>query len=252
MNDVIFRIERYNQKILAELDCMSNYQDVYKDILIIVHNQLFYLKKCVESIRRNTKNYQIYIWNNNSDQETKSWIESQKDIICSHHDQNIGFIKPNNELMKISKNPYAILLNSDTEVLPNWDKAMIGQIQQYGYAQVGYLGGKINESGKGTIFNFGSDIDYICGWCFCIPRFIYEKYGLFDEEYLHFAYCEDSDFSLRLTESNEIIYALHLGLVTHHENKTIKEVMKTTDCEASFIHNHEVIKKRWSYRFFKS
>jgi len=94
MNDVIFRIERYSQKILAELDCMSNYQDVSKDILIIVHNQLFYLKKCVESIRRNTKNYQIYIWNNNSDQETKSWIESQKDIICSHHDQNIcNFIK---------------------------------------------------------------------------------------------------------------------------------------------------------------
>lgn len=251
MNDVTFRMDLFPEIIKKELLACTFYRPCTTDILIVVHNQLSYLKKCIQSIRSNTENYQIYIWNNNSDLETTEWIKSQKDIICVHHQTNIGFIEPNNRLIEIGSGEFVILVNSDTEVLPNWQKAMISQIQMYGYAQVGYLGGNLNENGKGSIFKFGQDVDYICGWCFCIPRFIFEKYGLFDEQNLKFAYCEDSDFSLRLTENNEKIYALHLGLVIHHENKTIKAIMNEVDCKKSFVSNHEFIKKRWSHRFFR-
>lgn len=249
MSDVTFRIDLFADTIKQELLVSSLYQDCKKDILIVVHNQLPYLIKCVESIRKNTDHYQIYLWNNNSDTETKNWIDAQQDIVCVHHPENIGFIIPNNKLIELGSGDFVILLNSDTEVLPSWDKAMISQIQTNNFAQVGYLGGILNTDGKGSVFRFGSEIDYLCGWCFCISRKIYEKYGLFDDVNLQFAYCEDSDFSLRLTENHEKIYALHLGLVTHHENKTIKAVMNHIDCKQSFLKNHNFIKKKWSHKF---
>lgn len=249
MSDVLFRINLFSKEIAEELSCCFKYEESHKDILIVVHNQLDYLKKCISSIQSCTKNFKIFIWDNGSDIETKEWLSQQKDFFIISNPENIGFIIPNNELAKHGNSEYIILLNSDTEVLPNWDSAMISQIQQNKYAQVGYLGGKVDSEGKGKIFKFGSDLDYVCGWCFCIPRSIYQKYGLFDQENLTFAYCEDSDFSLRLTDSGEKIYALHLGLVIHHENKTIKTVMKEMDCKLSFERNHKFIKKRWKHKF---
>lgn len=46
-------------------------QDASKDILIVVHNQLDYVKQCIQSIQEHTNNYHIYIWDNGSDDETK-------------------------------------------------------------------------------------------------------------------------------------------------------------------------------------
>lgn len=251
MSDVYYRILGYKDKIYEEIICAKNYVPTAKDILIVVHNQIDYLKKCVNSIRKNTENYQIYIWDNASNQETQQWIQEQKDCIFVRSETNEGFIKPNNHLAKISKNPYIILLNSDTEVLPDWDKSLISQIQINKYAQVGYLGGKLNSAGKGVNFLFGDEIDYIPGWCFCISRNIYDEFGLFDEKNLFFAYCEDSDFSLRLLESGKKIYALHLGLVVHHENQTIKTVAKLQDCTKSYEHNHQFVAKKYFHRLNK-
>ena len=60
----------------------------------------------------------------------------------------------------------------------------------------------------------------------CIPREIYNKFGLFDEENLQFAYCEDADFSLRLKDNNKKIYAAYSSNLIHHfQNKTSSHVL---------------------------
>ena len=248
MSDVFFRMSEYHRQIIDELFCASRCEPAEKDIIIVVHNQLDYLVRCIHSIRSNTERYKIYVWDNNSDEDTARWLSSQTDIRCVRHHENIGFIKPNNALIRLGDSPYVICLNSDTEVVKGWDSAMISQIQKNGFSQVGYIGGRLNSKGRGYQFGFGENIDYIPGWCFCIPRLVYERHGLFDEDNLCFAYCEDSDFSMRLTESGCRIYALHLGLVIHHENKTIKEVMKTTDCNSTYERNHDFMARRWGHR----
>lgn len=248
MNDAIHRVQRYRDTLLDELHCCAKYQKSSKDILIVVHNQLPLLKRCISSVRRNTDDYKILLWDNASDCETSDWIKSQPDIMCIRNEENIGFIKPNNRLAELSTADYIVLLNSDTEVIQNWDKAMIAQIQQHDYAEVGYLGGYLDGNGKGTSFGFGDKVDYIPAWCACLPRKTYLKYGLFDDKNLIFAYCEDSDFSLRITEAGDRIYALHLGLCIHYENATINEVSKIIDCKESYIKNHEYIKIRHKNR----
>jgi|APSaa5957512535_1039671.scaffolds.fasta_scaffold22467_2 GT2 family glycosyltransferase len=277
----LHKMENCQASMKDELLCLAKYEKAEKDILIVVHNQLDYIKKCIESIKENTKNYNIFIWDNASDQETREYLESisNSSIMVLRSEENIGFIEPNNRLFELGLSDYVILLNSDTEVKPDWDKAMIGWLQQNeDVGQTGYMGGILNDEFRGGKINFGSNIDYICGWSMCVRRDLLDGwfdrlhsplpdkkrffpstfdeepfFKLFDQKNLKFAYAEDADLSLRIKEHGFDIYALHLDLVVHHENKTIKAVNQSPDkgglkidLKKTFHENHEYLKKRWS------
>jgi GT2 family glycosyltransferase len=245
IQQALARFTIFRDEIKQELITATMYKEVYKDICIVVHNQLDYLEVCIESIRLNTQNYKIYVWDNGSKEDVKDWLSNQSDLIVTTSETNEGFIKPNNALVRQGNSPYIILLNSDTIVREGWDKALIAYCQEEKVAQTGYGGGFIGPHGHAEDFGFGSDVDYILGWCSCIPREIYDRYGLFDEQNLSFAYCEDADFSLRLLESGESIHALHLGLVNHFGNVTIKQVANERECSHEIMGNQAYLKTRW-------
>lgn len=236
------------------------YQHIYeennkkksKDIIIVVHDQLSFLEKCIESIYKNTENFTLYIWDNDSMPPTREYLEdlerNKDNIVLLQNSENIGFIIPNNELVKLGNSDYIILLNSDTEVAKGWDTAMIGWLENNpNCGIVGYQGSTLQEDGSGSgNYCSGSNIDYICGWCLCLSREkVYNKIGLFDDKNLIFAYGEDSDFSLKIKEIGMDIYSLHIQLVTHYGNKTSFEVMKERDTSFSFQNNHKFIRSRW-------
>jgi hypothetical protein len=254
--DVYFD-ERF-KNIKEELKLSLMFDDEWKDIIIVVKDQLYYFKQCVESIQKFTNKYHLYIWDNGSGIETQKYIEnliasvelkedSNVRITICRSEENTGFIFPNNELIALGESPYVILLNSDTKVSENWDNVMIGFLKSnQDVSQVGYLGGILNEDGRGDRGGYGYEVDYIQGWCFCINRKTYEKYGLFNEE-LKFAYCEDSDFSLRLKQSGNKIYSLYSSLVHHYQNKTVIAVEKENviNMGETFNGNHEYLKNKW-------
>lgn len=226
--------------------------DIAKDILMVVYNQLDYVKCTVESIQRNTKNYVIHVWDNGSAAETAEYLaklaENNDNVRLHRIEENIGFIIPNNRMAEQTTAPYIILINSDCKVYNGWDKAMIGWLREHPkVAQVGYIGGHLDSNGKGVRFNHGNDIQYVSGHCFCISREVYEKFGLFDEENLQFAYCEDSDFSLRLKEGGRDLYALHVELVYHFQNKTILPVLRERDLSSELLNNAGHIQSKWRH-----
>lgn len=231
--------------------CDSN---LSKDILVVVHDQLPYLKECVETIAATTKNYHLYIWDNASEQETIDYMQSLErngvaggTVHIHYNSINAGFNPPNNAMASWGNSDYIILLNSDCKVFEYWDRAMIGFLREHPeVAEVGYWGGHLSADGRGFGGSNGWQIDYVPGWCFTISRDTYRQFGLFSTE-LVFAYCEDADFSLRLKEAGKKIYALHAPLVHHYQNKTIKAVEKKGDIDvrATFERNHEYIRRRW-------
>lgn len=92
-------------------------------IIILTYNKLEYTKKCIESIRKYTKDeeYEIIIVDNNSTDGTRSWIENQNDIKSILNKENVGFPAGCNMGIKISKKENDILLlNNDTIVTINW------------------------------------------------------------------------------------------------------------------------------------
>lgn len=246
--------ERFQPQILEELKFANEFEDKSKDIIIVVHDQLPYMKVCVESLFKHTKNFHLYIWDNASEPDMDEYLKelmykypNQVDVMKS--DANIGFIQPNNEMVAWGNGDYIILLNSDTKVFEGWDGALLGFLQHNPIVrQIGYLGGVIDEEGKGYRADFGYNIDYVSGFCSCLSRKTYNEFGLFDQE-LKFAYCEDADLSFRLKEAGFHVYALHLMLVHHFENKTIRKVQAegTIDVAASFQHNHEYLCKKWNH-----
>lgn len=243
---MLHKMEQCAESIKKELFAIEKYESVEKDILIVVRDQPEYIESCIKSIEQNTDNYNIYVWDNGSSEPTKSYLEDSSHTIRRSED-NLGFIRPNNQLASMGNSPYIILLNSDTVVKSGWDKAMIGWLQQNpDVAEVGYLGGILDKECKGGKFDFGSGVDYICGWGLCVSRKTYDEFGLFDEEHLDFAYAEDADLSLRLREAGREIYALHLDYVIHFENKTAKTVSQERDMKITFERNHEYMRLRWS------
>lgn len=241
-------IDDMKKELIAGFMC----QDAMKDILIVVKDQYEYIQNCIDSICSNTNNFNLYLWDNGSNLETARYLEcvaQKNNCFLVRSEINEGFIKPNNELIKLTTSPYIILLNSDTEVKANWDLTMLGLLQQNSnLAAVGYGGCSLDKNFDGGRVAFGSKIDYIAGWSICIKRDIYDKFGLFDEVNLEFAYCEDADFCLRLKEAGLEIYAINVELVNHYENKTIKSV-QTEEFKCFFKEclekNREYCIKRW-------
>lgn len=239
----------YTNDLRSDLKTELKHQQLYKkeqkDIIIVVHNAYAHIKRCLNSLSKYTKDYNLFLWDNASSENTSELLNSYDYNTIVRSKTNLGFIKPNNYLCKIGKSPYVILLNSDTVLSPGWDEALIGYLQaESNCGIVGYQGGILDQNYIGYRFDYGSNIDYVCGWGLCFRRNMLNETYLFDED-LKFAYGEDSDFSLRVKELGYKIYALHLNYVKHVGCATIKSVMKKNNVLSSFHHNHEILKKKW-------
>ncbi len=237
-----------------ELMLLEHTPDQEKDILIVVRDQLPLLRNCLDSLAAAGGDFNLFIWDNDSGAETREYLrarakqEPRMKLVESN--ENLGFIRPNNELAALGHAPWLILLNSDTEVLPGWDRALLGVLQAVPEtAAAGYLGGILNENGLPAALGLGNAVDYLGGFCLALSRQTYDEHGLFDQAY-QFAYFEDSDFCLRLQEKGKQIYALHLDLVHHLENRTVKAEAalpgRAEFLAAAFRRNQELFLSRWS------
>ena len=94
------------------------------DIIIPVHNQLDYLKRCISSIKQHTTDYSLIIIDDASDKETADWIKKQKFDCIIRHEKPRGFGRSCNEGIAKSTAPWICLLNSDTLVTPHWLSTM--------------------------------------------------------------------------------------------------------------------------------
>jgi len=246
------RVAMYSQEMAVEKDVVArhwesdHYAQIYfKDILIVVKDQIGYLIKCIESIQKYTSNYNLYIWDNESDAPTREYLEGLRKhgVRLIRSEANKGFIGPNNVLASLGNSDYIIVLNSDTIVKSGWATLLCGVLEDNpSVGQVGYLGGLLNSDGTGSYTNFGYDVDYILGWCFAMRREDYKSYGLFDEE-LKFAYFEDADLSLRLKNNGLSLYSCYLPLVHHYGNKTLGSI--DIDLKPTIMSNLDVFRRRW-------
>lgn len=258
MNDLLRNVSQYKHtnhlnEIKEELMYGLSCSNKAKDIIIIVKDQPHLVKNCIESILKHTENFNLYIWDNASEQETKDYLKTVPAKVLHTSETNCGFLEPNNRLAELTESPYIILLNSDTEVKANWDKLMLGWLESHPDTKiVGYAGCLLNEEFKGGEIAFGYDIDYVPGWALCMSRDTYNQFGVFDEKHLHFGYGEDSDLSLRVKEAGHKIYALYAELVIHYENGAFKKNSQNEEFRkwfsTIFKANHDYLKSKWGNR----
>ena len=215
-------------------------------IAVLCFNRLDLTKKCVESIfsSADADRVEVIVVDNGSTDGTREWIAEDARLIPIFCDKNVG-IQGYNHAVSIAKSPYLVTLNNDVVVCADWLARMRQKfIDDPLMAQVGcrehpcYL----NEAGVGDGTIEDGIPDYIEGAIMMVRTDLVRKHGLFDPAY-RFAYCEDSDLSLRLRKLGYHISHVPMNGVTHIHNASMG--VQPRDIEGCHAINHVTLLRRW-------
>lgn len=222
-------------------------------VVIPSWNGLELLKICLPSLIRQTfNNFEVIIADNGSIDDSVKYIKKNFPLFkVIQLSKNLGFAGAVNKGIKKALGEYIVLLNNDTEMDKNCLKHLAEAADKH--AEVGMVAAKIkNFYHRNIIDNAGDEIDVV-GHSFTrgtgkedSPKFnkpgfiflatgggglfkkeVFDKIGLFDEDY--FLYMEDVDFSFRAQlagfkawyEPKAVIY--HKRMVTSAKNMSFVE-----------------------------
>lgn len=99
-------------------------------ILLPSWNNLPYLKKCIESIKKNsTYTHQIVVHVNDGSDGTVEWLNKEK-IDYSYSKENVGICYALNAARSLAYTNYIVYMNDDMYVLPLWDKVLFNEVEK--------------------------------------------------------------------------------------------------------------------------
>jgi GT2 family glycosyltransferase len=202
-------------------------------IIIVNYNGEKYLDACIKSIYKNchTFSFEIIVFDNNSTDNSIFFIEQNyPDVIIIESDKNLGFAKGNNKAVKNSNGEYVLLLNNDTILNNNLQKAIeVFESDD----KIGVLGIKMLDDNKKFSISFGKfptplkllkfsrlnykskdfltgkflnenfvQVDWVSGAFLLTKKDYWNKVNGLDEDY--FMYVEDVDFCKKISKTNKI------------------------------------------------
>jgi GT2 family glycosyltransferase len=219
-------------------------------IVVVSWNARELVRQCLASIRENcrTLGAQVLLVDNASSDGTPEMVAQEfPEVHLIRNQTNLGFAKANNQALKLAKNRYVALINSDVEVLQGCLQKLIGYLEKE--PSVGVLGprmltpgGAVGPScmrrpalsiwlahalGLASIFRCLSlhippaeamarqEVDVLNGWFWVVRRSALAKVGLLDERF--FMYGEDIEWCGRFRKRGwKVVYlpeaeAVHYG-----------------------------------------
>jgi GT2 family glycosyltransferase/tetratricopeptide (TPR) repeat protein len=93
------------------------------DIIIPSYKNKEYIELTLDSVRKNTENYNVLVINSGDDSKVRDYLRDQKDIMLFDYRDKLTFSKAINVGLANSKND-VVLLNNDTIVGPGWLEAL--------------------------------------------------------------------------------------------------------------------------------
>ena len=229
-------------------------------IIIPNFNGKEHLKTCFDSIKNQTyKNYEIIFTDNNSTDESVKFTEDNyPEINLIKLDHNTGFARAVNEGIKNSKGEYVLLLNNDTEcdkffleeMLSGFKSETTGSVacKMLNYSDrtkiddagdfIKFWGSPYARGHSETDLGQYDNEEYIFGACAgaaIYKREVFDKVGLFDEDF--FAYYEDVDFSFRMQLEGYKCFYNPKAVCYHKRGATTNSKMgfQTALCEQNLI-----------------
>jgi len=231
------------------------YSEPVFDIIICVKDALTEVRLCIESIERYTpRNYYLILINDNSAEETRTYLESILDMNTNctllHNEATMGYTQSLNLGLKAVKSDYVIILNSDTIVTSNWSNKLIGVLKknnnivlcsalsnaaswqsipeifdEEGNYRVNLLPPeedldsfslKVQNLFKGQVTN----VSFINGFCMCVKSLLFIEIGFFDAINFPIGYGEEIDFCLRAKDKGYDIAVALDTYIYHHKSKS--------------------------------
>jgi len=194
-------------------------------IIILNWNTLDYLKRCIEAIKRNTKEkYELIIVDNGSKEKgTKRYIDSIADKLI-FNPKNLGISVGYNQGASIASGKYLIFMNSDTEVEKDWLTNMLSTLSKNkNIGAVGPIGNPKYREANGIIWSYqqyegqyseDTRVNFLSGYCILVKREAYEKVGGFDEIFDKGLF-EDNLFCRKLINKGYELWVCSSSIVWH-------------------------------------
>ncbi len=226
------------------------------DIIIPTFNQSEYTIRCLESIKKHTKDYRI-IWIENGSE--KDEVAAVKKVIKSMphfailNTENLGFVKGVNQGIASATAPFVVFLNNDTEVTHDWVEKLMSTFDN---PKIGLVGCVTNAHGSwqgvehamrslnvplppwghyenADAYNAFLEKNYmgqfrivpgmVAFFCTMIRRDVFKKVGYLSEEY-GIGLGDDDDFCERARVAGIQIACRIDTLVFHNHRTTFKSM----------------------------
>ena len=222
-------------------------------IIIPTFRNYNYCKLTIDSIKKNSSfKHEILVHLNGIDEDTEKYLNSEK-ILFTKSNENIGLCSGVNKATSLSSKEFILYSHDDMYFLPNWDNALVDEINHINNDRFYLSMTQIAPTGpvKGSI----QHIQYDCGdsienfdkekllkkfnsfnfhdlqgshWApHLIPKKLWDRVGGFSEEF-NPGFASDPDLNLKLwMEGTRIFKSVsrsrlyHFGSVTTRKNKNI-------------------------------
>ncbi|MBI3443616.1 glycosyltransferase family 2 protein [Candidatus Woesebacteria bacterium] len=223
-------------------------------VIIVNWNTKKLLEDCLKSIFEFTKgiNFEVIVVDNGSEDGSRDMVKKKfPQVKLIPNKENLGFTKANNQGIKIAKGEYMLLLNSDTYLVENSLKKLVGKArsianlgalgpmllnenrsiqQSAGFfphlPQVFYWMSFLDDLPGGTIlrpyhvdhdsfYQKDQEVNWVTAAAILVPKRVIGKVGSLDENI--FMYGEEVDWCYRIKkEKFEIFYSpatkiVHIG-----------------------------------------
>ena len=244
-------------------------------LIVPLRDQVVYLKKLVESLKKSTYgNWELVLVDNGSkEEETLSYLDSlSRDnprVKVLRADVPFNYPLLNNMALSAASGEYLVLLNNDIEVItPSWMEEMLGICA---LPQVGAVGAKLlypdgtvqhagvvvgllgvaghvlkdlggEEGGYGNRLLSTQEVSSVTGACLMVKRRVYEEVGGLDES-LAVAF-NDVDFCLQIRKALYQVVFTPYALLTHYESKS-RGLEDTPEKQLRFSKECEAFQERW-------
>jgi O-antigen biosynthesis protein len=198
-------------------------------IIIVTYNSENEIHHCINSVKRNTCDYEIIVVDNASKDKTLEHARGGANIIANEN--NRGYSAAINQGIRASKGDYIIALNPDTVVYPFWADKMqehfephVGAVGPVSTNVIGYQsmyclypnlkGFSLDYAADTIARNTGwGDTKLLIGFCMMIPRVVINDIGMMDESL--FLGNDDLDYCFRLRYSGYSLRIAYNSFIDH-------------------------------------
>ena len=230
---------------------MSN--NILLNIILLTYNKLDCTKRCIESVYKYTKDFNLIIVDNESEEDMvfflKKLDKKHKNLIVQYNKENVGIIKGRNQGYFLSQKKYIdtqfiFFLDSDQIVLPGWQESYY-EFFEKGYEIIGkeawlmrkdyYPYKRLRNKEDSEYFN------YVGAGAMAIRNSVIKDVGLFDERYDKF-YFEDPDFIFRADRAGHKIGWNYNSVIEHRKHN----LSLFGERKIMFMKNWDRFKKKWN------
>lgn len=207
------------------------------DIIMVSYNSNKYIQGCIDSIltsKYNLKNVGIYIYDNNSSDNTIELLKKNKEEYGSKFSEfqiiegkkNLGFGRGNNIAAKKAKGDYLFFLNIDCEINKDTLSKIESVINDKAKENIGIFELKQTPYEHPKYYDpISLETKWASGACIIIPKDIFYKVKGFDKKI--FMYCEDVELSFHIRKLGYKIIYLNNIPITHYSYSRPYEFKKS-------------------------